>query len=77
MRNDQLYSLAGEVPAQHCWPEIWITHPVHEERARQLLQDWQQTDIASDLKEWVCSNCQETIEPQFAQCWQCGQLCPP
>ena len=28
----------------------------------------------TDAPAWHCATCSETIEPQFAACWNCGAL---
>jgi hypothetical protein len=29
--------------------------------------------IASVKKPWLCNGCNETIEGQFSECWNCGR----
>ncbi len=30
----------------------------------------------ADGPTWPCPNCSEQVEPQFAQCWNCGETRP-
>ena len=70
IRNEFLGGIAGEMPLQEIWPELWIVNDIDFDRAKQLL------DAAivdeSPGEAWVCRNCGEPNEGQFAVCWQCG-----
>lgn len=67
-----LSSLAGQLPPDQCWPEIWLRHPEHEQAARQLLA--QLADLPQ--RRWLCPRCGERIEGGFEQCWNCGAWMP-
>ena len=62
---------AGELPPDQCLPEIWITEPEQEIRARALLHDLQNIP----QRKWRC-HCGELVEGGFEQCWSCGALMP-
>ena len=66
-----LTSGAGELPPDQCLPEIWITEPWQESRARALLHDLQNIP----QRRWRCG-CGEQVEGGFEQCWKCGALMP-
>lgn len=66
-----LGSVAGELPPEQCWPEIWVDDDGQAERATQLLAELQQTA----QRRWICG-CGETVEGGFDACWSCGRTLP-
>ncbi|MCY7371551.1 MAG: DUF2007 domain-containing protein [Polaromonas sp.] len=62
-----LGSLAGEMPPDQCLPEVWISDPGDEPRARALLKTLQNRP----QYRWNCL-CGETVEGGFDGCWNCG-----
>jgi hypothetical protein len=69
VRNTVLSGALGEIPFLECAPQIWIRNPLDEARARELIERLR-TPVAGEP--WTCSRCGEVLEPQFAQCWNCG-----
>lgn len=68
IRNEQLSGGLGEIPFLDCLPELWVDDR-EVERARRLIDDQQRIVPAAS---WRCAECGETVEGQFAICWQCG-----
>ena len=66
-----LVGVAGELPPDQCLPEVWVTYPEQEARARSLLYDLQNVP----QRRWICV-CGELVEGGFEQCWSCGALMP-
>lgn len=66
-----LSGLAGEMPPDQCFPEVWITHDHEEERAKALLHDLQHRP----QRRWQCV-CGELVEGGFEQCWNCSADMP-
>lgn len=71
-RNIDLMSAAGELPLIECWPELWVVDDAKAARARGILRRTL-APLASVKKPWLCRGCGETIEGQFAECWNCGR----
>ena len=71
VRNSALYGAIGDIPWLECSPQIWIHDALDEARAHQLLRD---LALPTDAPAWTCTHCSETIEPQFAACWNCGSF---
>lgn len=69
VRNTVLSGALGEIPFLECAPQIWIRNRLDEARARELIEQLR-TPVAGPP--WTCSRCGEVLEPQFAQCWNCG-----
>lgn len=71
LRNEYLVRLAGEVPFDQCWPEIWLENPHDLERARTFLAEMRR-DAGHRRPAWTCQHCNEWLEGQFTACWACG-----
>ncbi|MDH5391677.1 MAG: DUF2007 domain-containing protein [Gammaproteobacteria bacterium] len=71
INNDMIYSLAGEVPVNEVWPELWLSDESQLKKARKIL-----SELLIPLKcrpgLWHCRQCGEQHESQFTECWQCG-----
>lgn len=72
IKNEWLAGAAGELPPIECWPELWIVDDEQYQWARSLVKAV--LDAADQEPAWQCLRCGESLEGQFAQCWQCGQL---
>jgi hypothetical protein len=70
IRNEFLGGIAGEMPLQEIWPELWVVNDIDYDRAKQLL-DSAIVDESPHVN-WTCRNCGEENEGQFAACWNCG-----
>jgi len=72
IKNDMIYSLAGEVPVNEVWPEIWIKKSSQKTKAQQLLES---IVNVSNVKQpsWICEHCGEKHDGQFTSCWRCGK----
>jgi hypothetical protein len=70
VRNTVLSGALGEIPFLECAPQIWLHNALDEGRARELI-----TQLRSPVsgEPWTCAQCGEVLEPQFAQCWNCGR----
>lgn len=66
-----LSGMAGELPLDQCLPEVWITYPEQETRAREVLFSLQHVP----QRRWECV-CGELVEGGFEQCWNCQALMP-
>ena len=77
LRNAGAAGLAGEVPYTQVYPELWILNNADEERARAIIRDYREKDAATPIgPDWKCPNCGESVEGQFAECWNCGSPSP-
>ncbi len=72
IRNRHLVGGAGEIPPLEAWPEVWVDRE-DAEIARRMIDEV--TSPHSPVPPgWICSQCGERIEGQFAECWRCGGL---
>ena len=69
MKNEFLYSAAGEIPPTETWPELWVAEADYA-RAEAIMAE--ALSDKSHLAHWQCDKCDEWIEGQFDLCWQCG-----
>jgi hypothetical protein len=72
VRNDRLGGVVGEIPFVECWPELWVRDTGDVLRARGLIDTALRP--ATESEAWTCPDCDERIEPQFAQCWHCAAV---
>ncbi|MGL1833958.1 putative signal transducing protein [Rhodocyclaceae bacterium SMB388] len=73
VRNTFLAGAVGDIPFIEAGPQIWIDDRQDETIARTILTESEQAPRAAS---WRCERCGETMEGQFAQCWNCGALKP-
>jgi len=72
LHNRYLSGAMGEIPADQCAPEIWLTDERDEKLARKLIAD-ATNGPPPGAPAWHCPQCGETLEAQFTVCWQCGR----
>ena len=70
VRNRHLTGGAGEIPPLEAWPEIWVDAE-DVDAARRLIDEVLEPAGPAPAP-WVCPDCGERIEGQFAQCWRCA-----
>lgn len=68
VRNDKLYSVAGELPIHECQPEVWV-RPLDFRRAEQIIAELESSSAAGP--EWACGQCRESNFDNFDICWNC------
>jgi len=69
VRNDKLYSAAGELPVTECLPQVWLSHNQDVERAEQIIRDLNFNE--EQLADWNCTVCSEANAGNFTICWNC------
>lgn len=71
IKNEFAFTLAGEVPVNEVWPELWVTESDLQTRAEEVIA--QVINPAKNSgKSWQCSQCGELHDSQFTDCWKCG-----
>lgn len=68
--NQYLSAGAGELPPIETWPQLWVAEG-DAERASEII-DAAKEDTGEPEDIWVCPKCNEVIEGQFTDCWNCG-----
>ncbi len=74
VKNAFLAGGAGELPPLECWPELWGRDDEDNARATALIESVLQAPESGS--EWICPDCGEQVEGQFAACWRCGHRAP-
>ena len=68
--NANASSLAGELPIDSSWPQVWVDDPADAERAREVIEAFKlDTKHHGTLK---CPACGEDNPASFQLCWSCG-----
>lgn len=70
VKNEQLYSVAGEVPINECMPEVWVKNNLDSVRAQQIIQELESPQIIQEAS-WRCNGCGEENAGSFDLCWNC------
>ena len=70
VRNDKLYSVAGEMPVHECLPEVWVEEQLMVRRAEQIIRKLA-IPVSEQGEEWKCKNCGEVNAASFDLCWNC------
>lgn len=72
MKNDKLYSIAGELPVTECMAEVWVKNPLHYRLAEKLVEELE-SGSSEEFQDWHCPDCGELVEGTFALCWNCQE----
>ncbi|MEO6222961.1 MAG: DUF2007 domain-containing protein [Vicinamibacterales bacterium] len=79
VHGESLFSARGELPVTAATlPSVWVLDDGQVADALELLRH-RATEVsagASMPPGWTCSQCDETVEPQFTTCWKCGAAKP-
>lgn len=70
VKNDKLYSIAGELPITECMPEVWVKNALDYRYAEQLIAEME-SDKTEFHSAWQCDKCGESNEGSFGVCWNC------
>ena len=68
--NQYLSAGVGELPPIESWPQLWVEEE-DVERASEIIRSTGK-DLNGPEKVWVCPKCNEEVEEQFTECWNCG-----
>ncbi len=68
--NQFLSAGIGELPPIESWPQLWVAEE-NAERASELIEAIPK-DLNGEEKTWICPKCNEEVEGQFTECWNCG-----
>jgi hypothetical protein len=71
--NEATGAATGEIPFFLAGPEVWVVRDQDEERARQIIAEYESGEALADIprEPWQCPRCGEHIEGQFTECWNC------
>lgn len=69
IKNENLFSVSGEVPFLECLPEVWVK-PLYFLRAKQIIADLENS-LENNDPDWTCSDCGEVNLGNYSICWSC------
>jgi len=70
VRNDRLYSIAGEIPVTECMGEVWVINELNHQTAERLVDEMELGSLP-EFCSWVCHGCGEEVDGSLAVCWNC------
>jgi len=70
VKNEQLFSAAGEIPFAECLAEVWVKQKLDYQRAERIIRELQSEPETSG-PDWICANCGESNTAAYAICWNC------
>jgi hypothetical protein len=75
VRDEALWGARGEAPlSPGTCPTVWIEDDRDHAAAAKIVQGYPGTGAgAAAGSSWSCSGCGEQLEPQFSECWSCGE----
>ncbi|OEF25369.1 DUF2007 domain-containing protein [Vibrio rumoiensis] len=72
VHSDNIFSLKGEIPMTNDTdPYVWLVDHMFEGKAKKIIAEYDNRKD-DDSPNWVCDLCNESVEIQFAICWNCG-----
>ena len=74
IKNQSLSGAIGMLPANACWPELWLYDAADSRQALALINPII-TTAPNRHAAWRC-DCGEQLEGQFEICWHCGRERP-
>lgn len=72
IKNQNVSSLAGDIPFTSAYPELWILDDSRYDEAISLLLEFRRgAQESSATDDWICQNCGESVPGTFHSCWKC------
>lgn len=69
VRNQYLWGGMGDLPA-NVYPSVCVEDPADYAAARALIRAFERGPVEGGST-WRCPNCDEELDAQFDQCWNC------
>ncbi|MFN7950521.1 MAG: DUF2007 domain-containing protein [bacterium] len=70
VRNQFKTAALGDLPWTETWPELWVADESDAARARLLLAVVHESPDPRGPP-WRCPRCAESVDADFARCWNC------
>ena len=70
-KNESFAYSSGELPQAKFAPSVWVIDESKYHEASKILKAALSSSSAKSSN-WKCASCQEYIEGQFTECWNCG-----
>lgn len=72
VRGERRQGVADVDSAADAWVELFVLKMQDVPVARNVVEEVVSAQPTPDGEPWVCTACGESIEGQFATCWNCG-----
>ena len=74
VEDDQLLGLVGGIGyTEAVVPTVWIFDNTRYDEALIIVKEYEEKRTSTkDGEKWVCSVCQEVLDEQFTECWNCN-----
>ena len=76
IRGDEFVPIqGGGLLSVEIGPSVWVLHDECWARAVEIAEHYAAAKHTSETVQtggWRCAGCQEWVEPQFTDCWNCG-----
>mgnify|MGYP005862590787 FL=1 len=59
-----------EIPIPSLYPSIFVLDDANAAEAKQIIDEYL-SHKNEDLPDWVCPNCQSTVDGYLSECWSC------
>ena len=79
VHGESLFGARGEAPVTpDTLPSVWVLDDDQASSARAVLAAYESQEGlgAGNGGAWACPACNEQIESQFTECWNCGAAHP-
>ena len=73
LKNEHTSNLPTFTLSSTICPEIWVIDDSRYLEAQNVIEKALHSNKISEETSWRCSKCNEIMEPQFSECWNCGQ----
>lgn len=74
LRNEYAVGAMGELSPFDAWLEVWVVKDRDFERATKIAGS---VESQPNAAQWICNRCQESNDPSFDFCWNCGADAEP
>lgn len=72
VHSDNIFSLKGEIPMTNDTdPYVWLIDHRFAKQAKAIITEYENRK-EDEHPNWICSQCNESVEAIFAVCWNCG-----
>ncbi len=76
--NENTAAVLGEIPFLRATPEVWVRDE-DRERADAIVERFESGETRDSMARpaWTCPECNEQIDGQFTECWNCVESGEP
>jgi len=78
IQGEHLVAIIGGGAPADAWYELWLVDDARLPEAARVVQDIidEAGEERAGEESWICAECGEEVDAEFAVCWNCGQERP-